>query len=184
MEEMQKDCREQSLPCASRHLHIPVQWPLLQFAASIKQYLVGAGLPANSAFGLTLWKVRGQGRSYAPRLRLEFLVGATLPANSAFGLTLWNVRGQGRSRTSCASRHLHFLVQWPLLRSAASIRSCRSGLAREFGVWFYALECSRPRPLLQIRGVANIFVGASLLTNPALGLALWNVRGQGRAPDS
>ena len=25
---MQKDCREQSLPCASRHLHISVQWSL------------------------------------------------------------------------------------------------------------------------------------------------------------
>ena len=23
---MQKDCREQSLPCASRHLHVPMQW--------------------------------------------------------------------------------------------------------------------------------------------------------------
>ena len=49
--------------CASRHLHIPVQWPLLQSGASIKQSLVGAGLPANAAFGFTLWKVRGQGRS-------------------------------------------------------------------------------------------------------------------------
>ena len=56
-------------------------------------------MPANSAFGLALWKVRGQGRSYAPRLR-EDLVGAGLPANSAFRFTLWKVHGQGRSRTS------------------------------------------------------------------------------------
>ena len=28
MDGMQKDCQEQSLPCASRHLHIRVQWPL------------------------------------------------------------------------------------------------------------------------------------------------------------
>jgi len=39
-----------------------------------------------------------------------------LPANPAFDLRLWNVRGQGRSRTSCASRHLHIPVQWPLLQ--------------------------------------------------------------------
>jgi hypothetical protein len=33
------------------------------------RFLIGSGLPANSASGLTLWNVRGQGRSYNSRLR-------------------------------------------------------------------------------------------------------------------
>ena len=32
---MQKDCREQSLPCASRHLHIRVQCPLRNDTTSL-----------------------------------------------------------------------------------------------------------------------------------------------------
>jgi hypothetical protein len=32
-------------------------------------FLVGASLLANAALDLTLWNVRGQGRSYKPRLR-------------------------------------------------------------------------------------------------------------------
>ena len=103
--------------------------PLLRSAASIK-HLVGAGLPANSAFDLTLWKVRGQGRSYAPRLRLN---------------------------------------------------SCRSGLAREFGVRSYALQGSRPRPLLRSAASIKHLVGAGLPANSAFDLALWKVRGQGRS---
>ena len=58
---MQKDCREQSLPVL--HGTCTSLCNGRSYAPRLRLDLVGAGLPANSAYGLTLWKVRGTSTS-------------------------------------------------------------------------------------------------------------------------